>query len=129
MLHALRIPIAALAGATFTASMFWLLWSLIETSFDVGDRAEAARIEFSRMRRDTEVATKRDEKVERERPPPTPETPRMAFSAGGIDNNVAQLAPVVDARGAMSRLTMSGPARTVTSSRSCASIPTIRRAP
>ena len=65
------------------------------------------RIEFSRMRRDTEVATKRDEKVERERPPPTPETPRMAFSAGGIDNNVAQLTPIVDARGAMSRMTMS----------------------
>ena len=65
-MHALRIPIAALAGALFTSSMFWLLWSLIETSFDVGDRAEAARIEFSRMRRDTEVATKRDEKVERD---------------------------------------------------------------
>src|SRR5687768_11207713 len=106
MLHALRIPIAALAGATFTASMFWLLWSLVTTSFDVGDTAQAARIEFSRMRRDTEVATKRDEKVERERPPPTPETPRMAFSAGGIDNNVAQLSPIVDARGAMSRMTM-----------------------
>ena len=105
-MHALRIPIAALAGALFTSSMFWLLWSLIETTFDAGDRAEAARIEFSRMRRDTEVATKRDEKVERERPPPTPETPRMAFSAGGVDNNVAQLTPVVDARGAMSRMSM-----------------------
>src|SRR5688572_10550691 len=107
MLHALRIPIAALAGATFTASMFWLLWSLVATSFDVGDTAQAARIEFSRMRRDTEVATKRDEKVERERPPPTPETPRVAFSAGGIDNNVASLTPIVDARGAMSRMSMS----------------------
>jgi protein TonB len=59
------------------------------------------------MRRDTEVATKRDEKVERERPPPTPETPRIAFSAGGIDNNVAALTPIVDARGAMSRMSMS----------------------
>ena len=59
------------------------------------------------MRRDTEVATKRDEKVERERPPPTPETPRMAFSASGIDNNVASLTPIVDARGAMSRMSMS----------------------
>jgi protein TonB len=87
--------------------MFWLLWSLVGTAFDVGDRAEAQRIEFSRMRRDTEIVTKRDEKVERERPPPTPETPRMAFSATGIDNNVATLAPNVDARGAMSRLTMS----------------------
>jgi protein TonB len=87
--------------------MFWLLWYAVGTAFDVGDRAEALRIEFSRMRRDTEVVTKRDEKVERERPPPTPETPRMAFSATGIDNNVATLAPTVDARGAMSRLTMS----------------------
>jgi protein TonB len=87
--------------------MFWLLWTLVETNFEAGDRAEAARIEFSRMRRDTEVATKRDEKVQRERPPPTPETPRMAFSASGIENNVAQLTPVVDARGAMSRMSMS----------------------
>jgi protein TonB len=86
--------------------MFWLLWTMVGTAFDVDDRAEAQRIEFSRMRRDTEVATKRDEKVERERPPPTPETPRMAFSASGIENNVAQLTPVVDARGAMSRMSM-----------------------
>jgi hypothetical protein len=107
-MHALRVPIATLAGALFTSSMFWLLWSLVETSFDVGDRAEAARIEFSRMRRDTEVATKRDEKVERESPPPTPETPRLAFSAGGIENNVAQLTPVVDARGAMEQLSRTG---------------------
>ena len=106
-MHALRIPIAVILGGLFTSSMFWLLWSLVGTAFDVGDRSEATRIEFSRMRRDTEVATKRDEKIERERPPPTPETPRMAFSAGGIDNNVAQLTPIVDARGAMSRMSMS----------------------
>jgi protein TonB len=106
-MHALRVPIAVFAAGLFTSGMFWLLWSLINAAFDVSDRAEATRIEFSRMRRDTEVATKRDEKIERERPPPTPETPRMAFSATGIDNNVASLTPIVDARGAMSRMTMS----------------------
>ena len=106
-MHALRIPVAVFIGALFTTAMFWVLFSLVSTAFDVGDRATAARIEFSRMRRDTEVATKRDEKVERERPPPTPETPRMAFSASGIENNVAQLTPIVDARGAMSRMSMS----------------------
>jgi protein TonB len=106
-MHALRIPIAVLVGGLFTTSMFWLLWSLIGTSFDVDDRGEATQIEFSRMRRDTEVATKRDQKIERERPPPTPETPRVAFSAGGIENNVAQLAPIVDASGAMSRMSLS----------------------
>src|SRR5688572_14221736 len=105
-MHALRIPVAVVVGGLFTSAMFWLLWSLVNTAFDIGDQAQATRIEFSRMRRDTDVATKRDEKVERERPPPTPETPRMAFSAGGVENNVAQLTPVVDARGAMSRMSM-----------------------
>lgn len=102
----IRVPIAVAIGGLFTTSMFWLLWHLVGTAFDVSDMAEATRIDFSRMRRDTEVATKRDEKVERERPPPTPEMPRMAFSAGGVENNVAQLTPVVDARGAMSRMSM-----------------------
>jgi protein TonB len=102
----IRVPVAVAVGALLTTSMFWLLWHLVGTAFDVGDMSEATRIDFSRMRRDTEVQTKRDEKVERERPPPTPETPRMAFSAGGIENNVAQLTPVVDARGAMSRMSM-----------------------
>jgi periplasmic protein TonB len=105
-MHILRIPIAVILGSLFTTSVFWLLWSMVGTTFDIDDRAEAQRIEFSRMRRDTEVATKRDEKVERERPPPTPETPRMAFSASGVENNVAQLTPIVDARGAMSRMSM-----------------------
>jgi len=103
----IRVPIAVAVGALLTTSMFWLLWHLVGTAFDVGDMSEATRIDFSRMRRDTEVATKRDEKIERERPPPTPEMPRMAFSAGGLDNNVAQLTPIVDARGAMSRMSMS----------------------
>ena len=106
-MHALRIPIAVVVGGLFTSSMFWLLWSLVEHGVRRRRQIRGQRIEFSRMRRDTEVATKRDEKVERERPPPTPETPRMAFSAGGIENNVAQLTPVVDARGAMSRMSMS----------------------
>jgi protein TonB len=106
-MHALRVPIAVFAAGLFTSSMFWLLWTLIGSAFDVSGSELATRIEFSRMRRDTEVVTKRDQKIERERPPPTPETPRLAFSASGITNNVASLAPIVDARGAMSRLSMS----------------------
>jgi periplasmic protein TonB len=104
---ALRLPIAIALGGLFTTSMFWLLWTLVGAAVDVGDMAEATRIDFSRMRRDTEVQTKRDEKVERERPPPAPEMPRMAFNVGGVENNVAQLTPMLDARGAMSRMTMS----------------------
>jgi protein TonB len=105
-MHALRIPIAGLTGALFTASMFWLLWSFVETSFEAGERTEASRIDFSRQVRETEAVTTREERVEREPPPLTPDTPRLAFSAGGIDNQIARLAPVVDTRGASTRMTM-----------------------
>ena len=103
---ALRIPIAVLIASVLTTSMFWLLWHLVGAQFDADEKGEAQRIEFSRMRRDTEVATKRDQKVERERPPPTPETPRMAFNASGLENNVTRLSPMVDTRSALSRMSM-----------------------
>jgi len=102
-----RIPIAVILGAVLTTSVFWLLWHLVGRQVDVTQFKEATRIDFSRLRKDTEVQTKRDQKVERERPPPTPETPKLQFSAGGIENNVATLTPVVDARGAMTRMSMS----------------------
>jgi len=104
---ALRISVAVALGALFTTSMFWLLWHLVGATFDVSEMRQATRIDFSRMRQDTEVATKRDEKVEREKPPPTPEIPKMAMTAGAVESNVATLAPVVDTAGAMSRMTMS----------------------
>ena len=102
-----RIPVAVILGAIFTTSVFWLLWHLVGRQVDVAQFKEATRIDFSRLRKDTEVQTKRDQKVERERPPPTPEMPKMSFSTGGIENNVATLTPVVDARGAMTRMSMS----------------------
>jgi len=87
--------------------VFWLLWHLVGRPIDVHGLKEASRIDFSRMRRDTEVQTKRDEKIQRERPPPAPEMPKMSFSTAGLENNVATLTPIVDARGAMTRMSMS----------------------
>ena len=103
----LRVPIAVILGAIFTTSVFWLLWHLVGRQVDVTQLKEAQRIDFSRLRKDTEVQTKRDQKVERERPPPTPEMPKMSFATSGVENNVATLTPVVDARGAMTRMSMS----------------------
>jgi len=102
-----RIPIAVILGAIFTTSVFWLLWHLVGRQVDVAQFKEATRIDFSRLRKDTEVQTKRDQKIEREKPPPAPELPKMSLSTGGIENNVATLTPVVDARGAMTKMSMS----------------------
>ena len=106
-MNAFRFPFAAMAGAVFTSAMFWSLWSLVETSFEPGERIEAPRVQFSRLVRDTEAVSRRDPIIERELPPPTPEIPRLVLTDGGIENTVAQLTPIVAARGAMSRMQMS----------------------
>ena len=103
----IRIPIALILGGLFSLVMFWVLWKLITGPIDTTQMREATRIEFTRMRKDTEVASKREQKVERERPPPAPEVPRMAFSAGSVESNVATLSPTVDAGSAMSKMSLS----------------------
>ena len=103
----IRIPLALLIGALFSVAMFWVLWRLISQPVDTTEMRDATRIEFTRMRKDTDVASKREQKVERERPPPAPEVPRMAFSSGSVESNVATLSPSVDAGSAMSKLSLS----------------------
>jgi protein TonB len=105
-MHALRIPIAGVTGALFTASLFWLLWSFVETTFEADERVEARRVEFSRMVYDTEPVTTREERIEREPPPPTPQTPRIGIADEGVEHVVARLTPVLDPRGARARTTI-----------------------
>jgi len=103
---ALRVPTAVLLGCLLTLGLFWVLWHLIGAAFDVSQLTEATRIEFSRLRQDTEVTSKREEKVERQRPPPTPEAPRIAFSAGSVESDVATLTPVLDPNSAITKMNM-----------------------
>ena len=106
-MNVLKIPIAIIIGGLFTTAVFWLLAYSVNQKEETAAMAEAKRIDFSRMRKDTEVQTKREDKVQRERPPPTPQQPRMSLSSGGVDNNVASLSPVVDTRGAMKGMKLS----------------------
>lgn len=101
-----RLTLTLVFGAAFSVAMFWLLWTLISQPINVDDMLEATRIEFSRMRRDTEAATKRDERVEREPPPPAPQMPRMQFTTGSVGNNVARLTPNIDTAGALSKMNL-----------------------
>ncbi|HEU4617012.1 MAG TPA: energy transducer TonB [Gammaproteobacteria bacterium] len=103
----LRLPLTALFGLAFSLSMFWLLWHLISQPIDTSSLTEATRIQFTRQRRDTQVETKREERVEREPPPPTPQVPQMSFNTGGVQNNVVELNPNIDANSALSKLQLS----------------------
>jgi len=103
----IRIPVALILGTLLSLLLFWVLWRLISAPVDAGAMRQATRIEFTRMRKDTEVESKREQKVERERPPPAPEVPRMAFSSGSVESNVAQITPSVNAGSAMSKMSLS----------------------
>jgi protein TonB len=103
----IRIPVALILGTVVALLLFGVLWRLISAPIDATAMREATRVEFTRMRKDTEVASKREQKVERERPPPAPEVPRMSFSSSSVESNVAQITPTVDASGAMSKMSLS----------------------
>ncbi len=102
-----RYPIALAFGIAFSVTLFWLMWHLVGQPINVDQMQTATRVEFTRMRQDTEVETKQKNKVQPDKPPPVPEIPRMNATTGAVDNNVARLTPMVDPFGAMSKLKMS----------------------
>ncbi|MES2605517.1 MAG: energy transducer TonB [Pseudomonadota bacterium] len=102
----LRFPFALIIGLLLNGAMFYTLYALTNVSFDI-EVKEATRIEFTRLRRDSETQTRREEKVEREPPPPTPEIPNISASSANVGGNVVTLAPTVDTSGAMQGLKLS----------------------
>ena len=104
----IRILFGLPLGSLVMVVLFWALWRTINAPIDVTTMRHATRIEFTRMRKDTEVVSKREQKPERERPPLQPEAPRMAFSAAdSMESNVVNIAPTVDAGSAISKMSLS----------------------
>jgi periplasmic protein TonB len=103
----LRYPLGLLFGAVFSVALFWIMWHLVSQPINVEEMRKATRIEFTRMRQDTDVQKKQEEKPEQDKPPPVPEIPQMNMASSDINNNVAQITPTVDASSAMSKMTMS----------------------
>jgi protein TonB len=98
---AIRLSIAFALALFLTAVVFWTLQTMVSVKIDIGELVQATRIEFTRMRRDTEVATKREEKVQREKPKVAPQLPRMSFASTGPSSDVVRMvAPTVDTSGA-----------------------------
>lgn len=100
-----RAVFALLLALLLNGGLFWTLWSLTNVSFEL-EAVEATRIDFTRMRQDTEAASRREEKVERELPPITPEIPQISLSSQAVGGNVVTLAPTIDTGGAMTGLSL-----------------------
>jgi protein TonB len=104
----LRFPIAFVFGLLFTGGVFWGLWGAINGPLSLSQLKPAVRIEFTRLRHDSEAESRRQEKVEREKPVQTPDMPRVSSSASSAPGDtVSMLTPTVDTRGAMSNMKIS----------------------
>ena len=103
---AIRFPLAGLIGVAFTAVVFWFLWALINGGEHFIDVKPAVKIDFTRLRHDTETASK-NEKPERPKPKEVPQMPEMArtnFSNPGATS----VSTVVDSRLSMGKMGVSG---------------------
>jgi protein TonB len=105
ILATLRFPLAFAAALLLNGFLFWTLFTLTDVEFDPEVR-EATRIDFTRMVRESQTETRREEKVEREPPPATPDMPQLSLANSSVDANVVSLAPTIDTAGAMTGLSM-----------------------
>jgi len=102
-----RFPVAVVFALTLASSLFWTLWTLTSVEFKL-EEVKAVRIDFTRMRQDSQTASRREEKVELEPPPVAPDVPKLAVSSGGVDNNIMTLAPTIDTSSAMTGIKLGG---------------------
>ncbi len=90
-----RLLLAFLLGTAFSTAMFWVLWSLVGQPIGTDETITAHRIEFSRMRQDTEAANKRDKKPERT-PPPQVQVPRIMPTMASVDPSLEKFSVTID---------------------------------
>ncbi|MGH7897794.1 MAG: energy transducer TonB [Candidatus Binatia bacterium] len=105
-IYSLRFPIALALAFVVNGAVFWFLWTMINVKVHHGELRSAAKIEFTRMRRDTEVATIKRDKPQREKivqQPTTPQVARASFARGGTESVAHLLAPpTIDAKAGLS---------------------------
>jgi protein TonB len=108
MMSALRFPASLATGAFFTSLVFLVLWLFIHTGAHTAlEHKEATKIDFTRLRKDTETASRRQTKAQRDRPDMVPQQARMNFASSSANTAaVSMIQPEVNARAAMSKMTV-----------------------
>jgi protein TonB len=98
-----RFPIALLGAVAISATVFAFLHVLISQRGEVGEVQEAVKIEFTRLRQDTEVERKKTEKAERVKAEQAPLPPQLALAKTSLDPSaggdaVTAIATLVEAQ-------------------------------
>ena len=80
-----RFPIAVVGAVAISTALFGFLHALISQRGEIGDVTEVVKIEFTRLRQDTEVEKKRTEKAERVKAEQAPPPPQLALAKTSLD--------------------------------------------
>src|SRR5215468_11118080 len=80
-----RFPMALVGALFITMGLFAFLHMLISRRGDIGDVQSVVKIEFTRLRTESEIETKKVEKVAREKVEQAPPPPQIAFQTSSVD--------------------------------------------
>jgi protein TonB len=82
----IRYPIAAVLAAAITVGLFGGMRALIRVRAEAGDAVAISKVEFVRLRRETEIEEKKREKPQIAKPEQAPVTPTLAVAKEeGVD--------------------------------------------
>jgi protein TonB len=79
---AIRLPVAFVLAIVVTGAVFFAMWAAVTGEHGYVTLKQAVKIDFSPLRHDTDVETKRS-KVEQPKPQKAPEIPSIESAAGG----------------------------------------------
>jgi protein TonB len=85
----LRLPLALVGALVVSATVFGFLKALISQRPDTGEVHEVIKIEFTRLRTDTEVERKKVDKAEQKKAEQAPPPPQIALAKTTLDPNAA----------------------------------------
>jgi len=103
----LRFPSAFVLACALTTLMFWSLSILINRSVSKADFRQVARIEFTRLRHDSEIRTRvRQEKAKRVETAQVQNTPQISINLGQGAGKMEVLPPNIDTHSVLSGLSL-----------------------
>ncbi len=103
----LRFPIALIGALAISVTVFGVLRVMTNVRGKIGEVSSAVKIEFTRLRQDTEVKEKRRDKAERSKaqqapPPPQVTAARTTLDPGEGAGDITAIATLVEQQAALS---------------------------
>jgi protein TonB len=92
-----RLPVALALACLVTFGLFWSMQALIGVSGELQEGRSPPTVDFVRLRRDSQIETKKREPPQREKPEQPPPPPDITMSKANLDpGSVGAIMPTID---------------------------------